>query len=86
MSPTPKRDPNAPPDPNELREIPDHQHAPPSWSGHTHNPVPPHDAASAGVPPWEPPPIDQPPAEPPPEVTHHATAPSQKHDAPKHKK
>jgi hypothetical protein len=81
MSPTPIRDPNTPPDPTELREIPDHQHAPPSWSGHTHNPVPPHDAASAGVPPYPvEPPVEPPPVEPPPEVTHH------KHEAPKHKK
>lgn len=40
MSPTPIRDPNAPPDPTELRDIPDHQHAPTEWGGQPHNPVP----------------------------------------------
>jgi hypothetical protein len=36
---TPKRNPNDPPDPNELREIPSTQH-PAGWEVNPHNPVP----------------------------------------------
>jgi hypothetical protein len=55
MSPTPLRDPNAPPDPTELREIPDHQMVPEEWIGAAHNPVapgaPPSPDFPTGVPP-----------------------------------
>lgn len=75
MSPTPIRDPNAPPDPSELREIPDAQH-PAGWDVNPHNPVPqppvdtPPDMPSAELPiapPPEPAPVapskaEQPPA------------------------
>lgn len=57
--PTPIRDPNAPPDPAELRDIPDHQHAPAEWGGQPHNPVP----VQADS---EQPPTDTPPEVPPP--------------------
>jgi hypothetical protein len=57
MSPTPKRDPNAPPDPTELREIPDQQH-PAGQDVNPHNPVTPGPAPPPDIddptPPWQP--------------------------------
>jgi hypothetical protein len=64
MSPIPKKDPNAPPDPNELREIPDAQH-PAGSNANRDNPVTP------GVPPSP----DEPTGIPPEEVTPVADAP-----------
>ena len=57
MSPTPSRDPNWPPDPNELRPIPDEQH-PAGQDLNRHNPVTPGPAPPADStdpePPWQP--------------------------------
>ena len=57
MSPTPTRDPNWPPDPYELRPIPDEQH-PAGQDVNRHNPVTPGPAPPADAtdpePPWNP--------------------------------
>jgi hypothetical protein len=57
MSPTPIRDPNWPPDPNELRPIPDEQH-PAGQDLNPHNPVTPGPPGPPDAvdpdPPWEP--------------------------------
>lgn len=64
MSPTPIRDPNAPPDASELRDIPDHQHSP-YQAENRDNPVfpgaPPSPDYPTGVPPVDP---ETPPTEP----------------------
>jgi hypothetical protein len=72
MTPIPIKDPNAPPDPNELRDIPDAQH-PAGSDVNRHNPVtpgvPPSPDEPTGTPPDEIKPPTEPPVElPPPEV------------------